>query len=69
MIHSNLRDGIHIQKIGQVQFPVAGAVLACLGEARQTALCVCPLRHLVTNPSFPLENEGERVGALCYNNH
>ena len=29
--------------IGQVQFPNAGAVLACLGEACQTALCVHPL--------------------------
>ncbi|HET9587525.1 MAG TPA: hypothetical protein VFO91_01940 [Anaerolineales bacterium] len=29
--------------IGQVQFPFAGAVLACLGEACQTALCVYSL--------------------------
>ena len=30
------------KNIGQVQFPDAGAVLACLGEACQTALCVDP---------------------------
>jgi len=64
MIHSNLRDGIHIQKIGQVQFPVAGAVLACLGEARQTALCLCPLRHFVTPPSFSEEKWGRTGGGF-----
>jgi len=39
-------------KISQVQFPYARAILACLGEACRIALCVYPLRLSGTSPEY-----------------